>query len=232
MDSPLNVVVVEDHDALREMTVQALRDLQCNAVGVSSAEEVDEVASPLVDIFVINLNLPGEDGISLSKRIRHTHPRAGIIMVSARAKAEEKLIGYDSGADFYLAKPTSVEELGAVIQAFRRRLKDSREATRQGFVLYAARLRLIGPAAPADGIPLTGNEVVLLTALARANENRLEFWQLIKQASRTDTETKKSTFAVQVVRLRKKLELAGAPEDAIKALRGFGYQLCIPLTVL
>jgi DNA-binding response OmpR family regulator len=232
MDSPLRVVVVEDHKALREMTVFALQELGCTALGVGSAEEVDEQVGAHVDLFVIDLNLPGEDGISLLKRIRSSCQRAGVIVVSARKKEHEKLEGYESGADFYLAKPTSIEELGAVINAFRRRLNSETTPAASTFILNTRDLKLFGPDVLPDGILLAPHEVNILASLARAADSRLENWQLMRKSKKAQDLISKNALEVQVVRLRKKLIQAGATESAIKGIRGYGYQLCIPLLLI
>jgi DNA-binding response OmpR family regulator len=232
MDTPLKVVVVEDHKALREMTVLALNELGCPAVGVGSAEEVDELIGSAVDLFVIDLNLPGEDGISLLKRIRSTYLRAGVIVVSARRKEHEKLQGYESGADFYLSKPTSVDELAAVINAFRRRLQGQANQDSQQFRLNTTDLRLVGPNTSSEGILLVPHEVKILAALARASDRQLEYWQLMRKSPQAQDLISKNALEVQVVRLRKKLTQAGAGDSAIKGIRGYGYQLCIPLSLM
>ena len=232
MDSPLNIVVVEDHDGLREMTVQALKELDCMAVGVSCAEEVDEFSYPLVDIYIIDLNLPGEDGISLSNRIRTSSPKAGIIIISARKLMHQKLEGYESGADFYLTKPTSIEELSALIKAFKRRFRGVSQTRDATFRLNVVEMNLYGINSPEERVALAHHEVTLLAAFARAPNNRLENWQLIQISGKNGVEVSKSTLEVQILRLRKKLLQAGASEGAIKGIRGLGYQLCIPMVVI
>ncbi len=232
MDSPLNVVVVEDHDVLREMTVQALKELGCSAVGLSCAEEVDDAAVHLVDIYVIDLGLPGEDGISLSNRIRASSFKVGIIILSARKLIHEKLAAYECGADFYLTKPTSIEELGAVIKAFRRRFNSTLEDKSTIFKLNPIEMKIYGPHQPESGILLADHEVIILATLARASNNRLESWQLIQNSSKNGLEVSKNTLEVQILRLRKKLIQVGASEKAIKVIRGCGYQLCIPLVIV
>ncbi|MGI9211733.1 MAG: response regulator transcription factor [Methylococcaceae bacterium] len=123
MDSGLNIIVVEDHDDLREITIEALCVLNHRVKGVASAEMLDEVLEKNdTDILVLDLNLPGEDGISLSRRIRAAQPTIGIIMVTVREQIRDRIEGYGSGADLYLTKPTSIEELQAAIKALARRL--------------------------------------------------------------------------------------------------------------
>ena len=232
MDSPLKIVVIEDHDALREMTVQALKELGCVAVGVSSAEEFDEVADTFTDIYVIDLNLPGEDGVSLSKRIRAASPHSGIIIISARKLMHEKLAAYESGADFYLTKPTSLQELGAVILAFKRRSRGALEDNEQSFKLDTSAMRLYAGANAEEGVPLSHHEVLILSALAKAANNRLESWQLIQVSESNRAAVSKSTLEVQILRLRKKMTQVGASQGAIKGIRGHGYQLCVPLVIV
>jgi len=228
MDTILNIVVVEDHDALREVTVEALRSMGHNAVGVDCAEALaDEIGAFPIDLLVIDLNLPGEDGISLARRLRAAQPGIGIIMVTARNQINEKLSGYESGADLYLTKPTSVEELGAAVQALARRMKRHQQA-RPDFLLNLGTLFLQGPQ---DGVSLSAHEAAMLSVLARAPGHRLESWQLIELSGKAEVDFNKRTLEVQIVRLRKKLMQAGAINQPIKAVRGQGYQLCIKVTV-
>lgn len=228
MDTLLNIVVVEDHDALREVTVEALRNMGHNAVGVDCAEALaDEIGAFPIDLLVIDLNLPGEDGISLARRLRTAQPGIGIIMVTSRNQISEKLSGYESGADLYLTKPTSVEELGAAVQALARRMKRHEQA-RPDFLLNFAALFLQGPQ---DGVGLSAHEAAMLSALARAPGHRLESWQLIELSGKAEADFSKHALEVQIVRLRKKLMQAGAGDQPIKAVRGQGYQLCIKVIV-
>ena len=119
----MKIIVVEDHEALREVTVAALQDMGHKVRGVDRAEALDEELPAFrPHLLILDLNLPGEDGVSLARRVRKAHPEIGIIMVTVRNQLGDKLTGYDSGADLYLTKPTSIEELAAAIQALSRRL--------------------------------------------------------------------------------------------------------------
>ena len=123
MDTRLNIVVVEDHDAIREVIVEELRLAGHTTLGVESAEELNErLEIQNIDLLILDLNLPGEDGISLGRRIRLTDPDIGIIMLTARSQLAEKVLGYESSADIYLTKPASMEELNAAINSLKRRI--------------------------------------------------------------------------------------------------------------
>lgn len=228
MDTALNILVVEDHDDLRDATVAALINLGYHASGVNCAEAMDEaLARHSADILLLDLNLPGEDGLSIARRLRAAQPGIGIIMVTARNRTQDVMTGYGSGADIYVTKPVSPDELNAAIKALARRVKPPEQAAQQ-LRLDIKGLRLAGPQAVVD---LSSNESHLLAALAQALDQRLETWQLLELLEKKADEAEKRALTVQIVRLRKKLEQAGAPVPTIKAIRGAGYQLCISLHI-
>lgn len=227
MGSRLNIIVVEDHDVLRDVTVEALCAMGHDARGADCAEALDdELAAFRADLLVLDLGLPGEDGISLARRIRTAQPDMGIIMVTARHQRQDVLEGYASGADIYLTKPTSPEELGAAIQALSRRMRPTLPEGQ--LTLNEGTLTLKGPAAEVD---LSDLECSLLIALCRSAGNRLETWQLLEVSGRAADEHGKRALEVQIVRLRKKLEQSGATGPSIKSIRGSGYQLCLQIAL-
>ncbi|WP_027996017.1 response regulator transcription factor [Simplicispira psychrophila] len=228
MATLLNIVVVEDHDALREVTVHALASLGHAVVGIDCAERFDDsIGARPVDLLVIDLNLPGEDGISLARRIRAAQPQVGIIMVTARGQINDKVMGYENGADLYLTKPTSLEELGAAVQALARRLK------RQHQQLPDCWLNLVSFVlqGPQGSVNLTAYEAAMLSGFTRAPGGRLESWQLLEMAGKQGANASKSTLEVQIVRLRRKLVQVACCEHPLKAIRGWGYQLCLTVAI-
>ena len=227
MDSKLNILIVEDNDDLREATADALQAMGHRVHAMDCAEGVDEAVSAFApDLYLLDLNLPGEGGISLSRRLRAAHPDAGIIMITARSKANDIAVGYDSGADIYLSKPTTFEALAAALQALSRRIKPS--SAHADVTIIPATRQLKGPLAKVN---LSSTEVRLLIAFAQAEQHILENWQLIEMSGKAADFAAKSALEVQIVRLRKKLEEAGSPTPTIKAIRGTGYQLCISIEV-
>lgn len=226
MTTPLKILVVEDHDDLRDVTVAALAHMGHTARGVCCAEEIDEIPGNFQpDIFLLDLNLPGEDGLSVARRLRAARPRVGIIMVTARDQARDTRQGYDAGADIYITKPTSPEELDAAIRALDRRLRPSPPA---GMILDNQRLCLRGPC---GDVNISNTDFRLLSALSVARDHRLETWQILEILGKEVNHQEKKSLTVHMVRLRKKLNDAGAPEPTIKSIRGEGYQLCLPLAV-
>ena len=231
MATHLSIVLVEDNDDLRELTADALRGEGHRVLALSCAEELDDQpGGEAADVFLIDLNLPGEDGFSLSRRLRQVHPLVGIIIISARSDLQDKVVGYDSGADWYLPKPVPFAELSAALKSFARR----RQAQRFDSVTPAGSLRLQlrelqGPSGP---VRLTASEEVLLTAFARAPSGRLESWQLLELLGLDSADSSKTSLEIRITRLRKKLLQAGAQGHCLESIRNVGYQLHVPVQVL
>jgi DNA-binding response OmpR family regulator len=231
----LNIVVVEDHDDLRELTCLALSHRGHHVVGLSCAEELeDQAGGGPVDVFVIDLNLPGEDGISLTQRLRHVYPLVGIVMLTARSQNKDKVLGYDSGADLYMTKPVNFEELCAAIQSFARRRQvlsvpsDTRDTTSP----QTLRLNKLLLSGPEGDVRLSSAEADMLTAFARAPGGRLETWQLAQILDLDMSNLNKASLEVRIVRLRKKLQDAGTTGVVIESIRNVGYQMCAPLQII
>ena len=222
LNAVLNIVVVEDHDNLRESTVEALQRQGHHVIGLDCAEALPELDVISIDLMIIDLNLPGEDGVSLAKRIRNVQPNIGIIMLTARIQAADRVTGYESGADIYLTKPASLEELAAAVQSLARRIKPAHSETAV-LQLDIMHLTLIGRL---KTISLTKHEFVLLQAFALANERKLETWQLFHVLGKSEQDYSKSALELLIVRLRKKLIEAGSQQKPIHAIREYGYQLC------
>jgi DNA-binding response OmpR family regulator len=228
----LNIVVVEDNDDLREALVEVLTGLGHRVLGLSRAEDlVDEGEQAPIDLLVVDLNLPGEDGVSLSRRLRRTQPGLCILMVTARDTLRDKVAGYEAGADIYLTKPVSIEELSAAVQSLGRRLRATRVPpdSQATLSLQVAELRAQGPGGQVE---LSAVEVALLTALARAPGQRLAYRQLLEIMTPDMEHASLSNLAVRMTRLRKKLCDVGFNGQTLQVIRHEGYQLCLPVQLL
>jgi DNA-binding response OmpR family regulator len=222
----LNILVVEDNEELREVTVEVLRRDGHLVQGVESAERVAEHVGK-IDLMLIDINLPGENGFALTQRVRAVQPAVGIIMLTARASPNDKQLGYRSGADIYMAKPINNEELCAAVASLGRRLSPTSMAS--SLLLQSAMLSLQGPT---QRVVLGTQDVAMLVAFMRASEQRLENWELIELLNKSDAQDPKAALELQIVRLRKKLQQAGAESPTIQSIRGWGYQLCVSLTLV
>lgn len=228
LNQPFNLLVVEDHLALREVTVEILAGRGYRVIGVESAEAMDELpAGFVVHIAILDLNLPGEDGLALAERLRQVQPGIGIIMVTARQALVEKVAGYQSGADIYLTKPTHSDELCAAVESLSRRLALAQRPA-AAFLLDTSRHMLI----TCQGeLRLRKAEVLLLNALALAPAQTLETWQLLDRLGKPVDEPGKKQLEVMISRLRSKLTAYGIPGNALLAERRRGYRLCLSLQV-
>jgi DNA-binding response OmpR family regulator len=225
----LHILVVEDNDGLREATVDFLIQQGHQTVGVVSAEDVDDTPTRGVpDLYLIDVNLPGENGFSLANRIRKSQPAAGIVLMTARGQLQDRLEGYTSGADNYLIKPVEQAELLVCINTLARRIKADALPSKNGLTLYPPTLRLSGPL---GDITLSHGECMLLAALCRAAGQKLERWQAMQLVDTKDKGLVAANMEMRISSLRKKLSACGAPEDAIRTLRGFGYALNYPVQI-
>ena len=202
--------------------MEALLREGVDAVGVSCGGELDErMSDGGVHLIVLDVNLPGESGFAIAKRVRAANPNINIIMLSARTAEADRIRGYESGADFYLCKPVLPAELSAAVKAVKRRVLANREDC-ASMVLNVLGMHLTSE----DGsVNLSKPDVALLQALALASDNCLPYWRLFEVTERSANELAKNQLELQVYRLRKKLAEIGIPETFIRSVRSEGYQL-------
>ena len=223
--SPLDIVAVLDSEDLGDATLEALRSMGHAVRGVGRAEVLaGGLESLRADLLVVDLDLPNEGGIRLAGGMRALQPDIGIVVLSARTGLDDKLAAYRGGADIYLAKPVSVEEFAAAVNALSRRIRSRADAGL--LTLDPLALQLRGPQAVID---VSNHECALLLAFAEADQYCLETGHMLDLSGKATDSLGKRALEVQLVRLRKKLADAGATEPTIKAIRGSGYQLCVPL---
>jgi DNA-binding response OmpR family regulator len=226
---PLHILVIEDNDSLREATLEFLNDNGHHTIGVASAEEVDDTPMRDVpDLYLVDVNLPGENGFALTQRIRKSQPLAGIVLMTARGQLRDRLDGYDCGADNYLIKPVEQSELLACIHSLACRLKPNLVQSTVGLVLYSQSPSLSGPEGETA---LTRGESQLLVAFCRAAGNKLERWQAMQLVDTLDKGLTPANMEMRISSLRKKLNQCGAAGNPIQTLRGFGYALSCQLEV-
>jgi DNA-binding response OmpR family regulator len=227
----LHILVVEDNDSLREATVNFLQQQGHQVAGVVCAEDVDDTPTrDLPDLYIIDVNMPGEDGFSLAERIRKSQPLAGIVLMTARGQLGDRLEGYSSGADNYLIKPVEQTELLLCINSLGRRLKASTSTPLSDtLTLNCQTLHLSGPKGETS---LTHGESLLLAAFGRAAGQKLERWQAMQLVDIKDKGLVPANLEMRISTLRKKLISCGTSYDAIRTIRGFGYALCVPIQIL
>ncbi|MBV5328257.1 MAG: response regulator transcription factor [Chlorobium sp.] len=129
---PLRIIIVEDQEELRTVLKAVLSRLGHDVRGAGDGAALDLALSEYpADVVVLDLNLPGEDGVSIALRLRQTN-KCGIIMTTSRGLANERINGFENGADLYLVKPVDPMELHAALLNLGRRLRvvpDNEHAT-------------------------------------------------------------------------------------------------------
>jgi len=224
----LNVIIVEDNQPLRESLIEVLSMASYRAFGFESSEAfLSGCSLSSIDIVVLDLNLPGQDGVSLAEHLRRTIPEIGIVMFTARNSPSQIKNGYDSGADIYLVKPSSSDELVAAVRSLERRLT-SKKPNSQKAVFESMERAISGPE---NRVDLSESEANLLAEFIRAKDHRLSRSE-ITSLFVADENSKAANIEVRILRLRKKLSDAGFPMTAISVVRGWGYKLSIEIEVI
>lgn len=224
----LSVAVIEDNAVQNGILVNALQGAGFAAVGFDSVESYEAANTPAPQIFLLDLNLPGEDGLSFARRLRVARPEAGIVMLTARDEMQQRRLGYDSGADIYLTKPSSLDEIIGALTALGRRLPQTMSTATeapQSLTLDRRKLELSGPSGP---VSVSVDEAEFLCQCALGPQGCISLDQF--RAFLREGETlSKVALELRVVRIRKKLATAGIKGRSIASVRNFGYQLLVPI---
>ncbi|WP_375286438.1 response regulator [Sphingomonas sp.] len=224
------IAVVEDDREIRTMVVELLAREGFAPAGCKSVEEFDRLLErQRVDLVVLDVMLPGEDGLSLCRRLR-SQTGIPVLMVTAKAEDVDRIVGLEVGADDYLPKPFNPRELIARVRAILRR---TREANRVTAPLSVERYRFAGWNFDAgcrslldpDGtsIELTGGEFDLLVSFVTHPHRVLNRDQLLDWTRGRNAVPYDRSIDVQLSRLRRKLAQHPSGEALIKTVRGGGY---------
>ena len=228
MTFALKILIVEDNDDLREGWMSFFQRQGHFVRGAGLAAEIlDESGDFTPDVYVIDLNLPDADGLTLVKKLRQFHPSVGIIITTARSMIGDKVIGYESGADIYFTKPVDPAELLAGIAAI---------AKKQWSPIVGAKdLQLRPDRHVLEGVngivDLSPNETILLAGLVRAAGQPLAPWQLAELLGFSEELPTAAALEMRIARLRKKLITAGAASPGIRAAYNRGYMLCCNILI-
>jgi DNA-binding response OmpR family regulator len=224
MTKSFRVRVIEDNDGLREATLTILEQAGFEVLGLSCAEDLDDTPNAQqADAYVIDLNLPGEDGLSLATRLRRAQPNAVIVITTARTHLNDRVKGYEVGANIYMPKPVDPQELVAALRALMSQRSAKIENT-ESLRLDSRTKTLLGPAGENR---LADAEARLLMALAAAKNQTLERWQVAVQLNPNREEISADNLQNRLSQLRKKIQGCGIQGESIRVIRGVGYQLCV-----
>lgn len=224
-----NILVVEDDSAVRSLITTALTTFGYKfGYASNGAEAITEAVSLQPDLFILDLGLPDMDGVDIIAKLR-TWTNNPIIVVSARAEIHDKIAALDAGADDYLAKPFSVEELMARVRAaLRKRSYDnSPQKGTNVFVNGGLRIDYAANSVSVDDVEihLTPMEYKLLCLLSRNAGKVLTHNYILKEIWASDFESTTQSLRVFMTALRKKIEKNQSEPVYLKTHLGVGYRM-------
>ncbi|MDH4581812.1 response regulator [Pseudomonas sp. BN415] len=234
MAEQISILVVDDDEAIRELLLDYLggQGYQVHAVG-DSGQLRARLAEALPDLVLLDVGLPGEDGLSLARYLREHHDLP-VIMVSGAGTPLDRIVGLEVGADDYLAKPFDPRELLARVKTVLRRYRRAPAASTQpapeseGACLQLGLCRLDLQSrqlldAAGEEIPLTAMEFDLLQAFAQRPNRPLSRDQLLNLTQHRDWNPFDRSIDIRIARLRRKLETDPDKPQIIRTVRGVGY---------
>ncbi|CAO3420196.1 response regulator transcription factor [Azospirillum doebereinerae] len=219
----LDVLVVEDHEDLSEEIVSYLQEQGMTVRAAGTGRAMDEaMAVRRPDVVLLDLGLPEEDGVSIARRLAGD-PRSGVIVITARGRVEDRILGLNAGADFYLVKPLDMRELEAAIQSVMRRRGASAERT-PAWRLEATRWRLVTP--DGSSVALSNAEVRLLSPFFETPDAIVDRQTL---ADRLEVDVRSLDLLVH--RLRRKVEAETGKTLPLRTMRFRGYAFAAPVAL-
>lgn len=230
----IRVLVVDDDDEIRELICQYLGNYAIRSVGVANGEAMlQALGEHSFDAIVLDLMLPGENGLSLCKRLR-SHSSMPILMISAHGDPTERIISLEVGADDFLTKPFDIRELVARIHSVLRRTRQqptggplpAAAPQRLGFGDWQLHLTL-RQLQDRDGtvVPLSNAEFRLLSAMLQRPRTVLDRDQLLDITRGSTVEVFDRSIDILISRLRGKLRDDPRSPRLIRTVRGEGYML-------
>ncbi len=221
----MRLLVVEDEIHLAEAVAHILKKNNYTVdVAYDGESGLDNALSGIYDVIVLDIMLPKIDGITILKRLRGEGVGVPVILLTAKSDVSDKVLGLDSGADDYLAKPFNTEELLARIRALGRRrgeIKDTNQLSFGDITLNTSSLKL---SRGAEEISLTLKEAELLEFLMLRKNMVAPKEQIIEKLWGFESEAEANHVEVYVSFLRKKLNFVHS-KTTISTVRGVGYTL-------
>jgi two-component system response regulator MprA len=222
------VLVVEDDAAVRESLVRALgQDGYAVDTAVDGHQALSAVASKEPDVVVLDVGLPGIDGLAVCRRYRADGRRTPVLMLTARDRIADRVAGLDVGADDYLVKPFALAELLARLRALLRRTEPVGATAALQFADLVMEPSLVEVRRGPRRIELTRTEYQLLELFLRNPRRVLTRAAIFTHVWGYDFGEGSNSLDVYIGYLRRKLEEEGEPR-LIQTVRGFGYALRQP----
>lgn len=236
-----NVIVVEDDADLRDGLIECLRLSGLQAHGVGSALEFyQELAASTFDVVVLDINLPDKDGYSIASFLSEK-TSLGIIMMTGRGQAEDRIRGFTSGADLYFVKPVDPNELALAVGNLARRLRGERspppepqpaaatDAPPLSWTLDRVHWRLISPQAKA--VQLSANEMQLIERLAARGGVPVPRAELVRLLGHDALSPESRGLDAAIRRLRRKTLAMAGEQLPVQTVQAVGLVFSAPIRV-
>ena len=225
------IVIVDDDARIRDLLRRFLSPEGFDVLLAEDGRALDRILQrETIDLIVLDLMLPGEDGLSICKRLRSTGTKTPVIMLTAKGEDVDRINGLEIGADDYLGKPFNPRELLARIHAVLRRRPPAEvpgapanDKEVISFGEFTLDLGVRSLSKNGQDIPLTTGEFAMLKALARHPRQALSRDKLAQLARGREFEPFDRSLDVQVSRLRKMIEVDPASPKIIQTVWGVGY---------
>lgn len=221
----MKILVVEDEPRIAQALKKGLTQERFTVdIAATGDEGYDLAASEPYDLIILDLMLPGMDGLTICQKLRQNEITTPILMLTAKGQLDDKVAGLDSGADDYLTKPFAFEELLARVRALSRRPPTLTEAH---LIIGNLTLDPVRFSVERAGQPLTlsPKEFALLEYLMRHSPHPVTKQQIISQVWDYDADILPNTIEVTIRNLRKKIAQPTDQYPLIKTIRGFGYKI-------
>ncbi len=218
----MRITLVEDNIGLSKGIAYRLQDAG-HAVDVlhDGAEASQFLATDMSDLIILDINLPGKDGLEILRELRARDDPRPVVLLTARTDIKDRVIGLDAGADDYLVKPFEMDELEARVRALSRRRADkSRQVRNIGPLQFDVAARQLTAADMALDIPR--RELSIFECLILAEGRRITKPALLDHVYGTGADVEERVIEVYISRLRSRLKPHGIE---INSARGLGYQL-------
>jgi two-component system phosphate regulon response regulator OmpR len=233
MADPPHIVVVEDEATQRHLLVDYLARQNFRVSGVTGGADLRKlVERDRPALVLLDVGLPGEDGFAIARWLREKSARIGIIMVTAASDTVDRVVGLETGADDYIAKPFDQRELLARVKSVLRRTTGAAPTAgpriRMGCRVLDLEKRVLVDPANGTEETLTASEFDLLKVFAEHPNKPLQRDWLLEVTAHRDMEAFDRAIDLRITRLRRKIEFDPAHPNAIRTVRGVGYMFVPP----
>lgn len=226
------IVIVDDDARIRDLLRRYLSQEGFDVLLAEDGRALDRILQrETIDLVVLDLMLPGEDGLGICRRLRAAGVKTPVIMLTAKVEDVDRINGLEIGADDYLGKPFNPRELLARIHAVLRRRPPNESPSAPSsadhevivFGAFSLDLGIRSLTKNGEDMPLTSGEFAMLKALARHPKQPLTRDKLAQLARGREFEPFDRSLDVQISRLRKMIELDPASPKIIQTVWGVGY---------